>query len=235
MLGYETELVLSDEDITEDGYIKTSRLFHIFENVATDHVESINMGGEEMLKKGYIWVLSKLKYETLGKVSSGKRYSVATYPRPKKSVTFGREYFIYDEDRNVMVTGTSQWCVLNFKSRRIERTDINFEGEFFKDWILECRFDKIHAKEPVLVGKHIVSEDDLDMNGHVNNCRYVDFVCEATGQKAFDKFNIYFVKETMPGDEILLYYENTEEGHTVIGTFEDGSEIFKASGSSPVK
>lgn len=230
MLKYEKDLVLAQDDLDEKGYVAASRLFRFFEDVSIDHVESMGMGFDDLIKKNYIWVLSKLKYEAYARMDSDKNYIIATYPRPKKAVTFGRDYCIYDSAGNIVLAGTSQWCILNFKTRKIERTGITFDGEFFKGLPLDGRFEKIHDNDMKLIKTHVVTESDLDNNNHVNNCRYVDFVCEITGQKAFSDFNIYFAKETVAGDQILLYEEQTEDGFIVMGKLRDDTAVFQAKG-----
>ena len=51
MLKYEKDLVLTEEDLDEKGYIAASKLFRFFEDVATEHVDSIGMGFDEDVYK----------------------------------------------------------------------------------------------------------------------------------------------------------------------------------------
>ena len=78
-----------------------------------------------------------------------------------------------------------------------------------------------------------MTEDDLDKNQHVNNCRYADMIHQVLGQSAHREVNIHFAKETVLGDEILLYTDadetsDREGAQHVAGTLPDGTVVFKS-------
>ena len=57
---------------------------------------------------------------------------------------------------------------------------------------------------------------DTDINGHVNNCRYADFVCDAMEMQNLeeDKFlsqlQIGYLAECRPGDELEMQWGKRE-------------------------
>ena len=234
--GYEWDMTWKEDDIEEHGWIRGSSLLHAFETIASAHVDSLKLGFEQMIAQNHIWVMTKIKYVIYKKVKAGKTYHLGTYPRPKKAVTFYRDYYLWDEDGDVVAAATSQWCILNFETRRPERTDIEVPGpcidrEPFETGVAKIRWTPEEGSRPA--GRHLVTKADLDKNQHVNNCRYADMIDEVLGDAAHREVNIHFARETMLGDEILLYTDADEmvddEGiQHAAGTLPDGTVVFKS-------
>ena len=230
VIGHRKEIRMDREDLGKDGYLKTPVLFHMIEGISIDHAGMLGAGIDDLMKNDHIWVLSKLKFELRAGIDTETIYYLETFPRPKKAVTYGRDYYIRDSEGNVVMEGTSQWCIIDFRTRKIARTDIDFQGEYRREKALGNGFDKIHGKQPELMAIHKVTEADIDVNRHVNNCRYVEMACEAAGNDVFTEFNIYFAKESRLGDEIYIYSERQERGYVIQGKFPDGTVIFQACG-----
>ena len=103
---------------------------------------------------------------------------------------------------------------------------------FYRDpWTdnYEEKIEKIKYKEPQSAGVHIVTEEDLDINCHVNNCRYADMTSDVLGRNDYQSFTINFLRETVIGDRIDLLTERAEDGgDIVVGMLKDESVVFQA-------
>lgn len=226
LLTLQHDLNFGSEDFDAKGNIKASSLMYAFQEIASAHAEGLGLGFEDLMENNYIWVLSKLRFEIVQSIEEDKDYVLKTYPRPKKGVTFFRDYYIYDGDE-LMAKGTSHWCIINFETRRIERAKIDFDGIFIDYEPFENGIEKFKVDQQALtkIGSHKVTEDDLDDNEHVNNCRYAVMVeDELYGHK---DYSIYFSKEALLGDEIILYKGQIGDDIMIEGKLEDGSVIFQ--------
>ncbi len=230
LIMHEYDIVLDVADFDEKGRVKASSLMHVFQEAATIHAEMLGVGFEPMIAQNYIWVLTKLRFKVNAPLSAGKTYRLRTHPRPKKGVTFFREFYIYDGDGATAVIGTSQWCIINFETRRIERTKIDFtDGTYITEEAFEGGIEKLKIDESVLlqIGSHVVTEEDLDENEHVNNCRYADMVENAL--EGHTDFTIHFSKEARMGDTVLLYQAKLDDESIIVaGKLEDGTTVFQA-------
>lgn len=223
------DLKLNPSDFDENRNIKASSLLHVFQEAASRHADSCGMGHDDMIKRDLIWVVTKVKFRMLSPLKPEGTYHLVTCPKPRKSVIYQREYYIYDEKEEPIVLGSSQWCFLNCKTRRIERVALEFEGEYSTDVPFPEGFGRIHPGELAPVGSHIVTEADLDANDHTNNCRYVDLVSHALGRQSIPELTITFSKETRLGDEICLFLSPMPDQTIVCGKFPNGDPIFSAS------
>ena len=85
-----------------------------------------------------------------------------------------------------------------------------------------------------------MTEDDLDKNQHVTNARYTVMIDETLGTSAHREVTIHFAKETVLGDEILLYtdaekadpkaadYTDGGNSQHVVGELSDSTIVFKS-------
>ena len=226
LLMLKQDISFGAEDFDAKGNIKASSLMYAFQEIAGAHADSLGFGFDDLIVNNYIWVLTKLRFEIKEKLEADKDYILRTYPRPRKGVTFYRDYYLYDGDVQ-MAVGTSQWCIINFETRRIERAKLDFDGEFVDFEPFENGIEKFKVDQESLVkiGSHKVTEDDLDDNEHVNNCRYAEMVeDELSGH---NEHSIYFSKEALLGDEIILYKGQEGEFDMIEGKLEDGTIIFQ--------
>lgn len=229
MLGLKRNIVLSESDFDDSGNIKASSLMQHFQDIAQLHATSVNLGFEDLMKDCRIWVMTKLKFKVYRKMPAGSQYEFSTYPRGKKSVTWFRDYYVYDREGNLFAAAISNWCIINFNTRRIERANVDFNGEFIDHPAIEGGIEKIRIPEDIeYVGTHHVTEEDLDENAHVNNCRYADMIGEITGRNDYNEFIIHFAKESRKGDSIELYKTESEGYVYAEGKLEDGTVIFQA-------
>lgn len=228
MLMLEESISFTDRDFDENGNIKASSLMYAFQEIASDHAASLGFGFDDLIKQDLIWVLSKLKFRVNGVLQKSTAYRLQTYPRPKKGVTFFRDYYILGENDIVLAEGTAYWCIINFKTRKVERTKVNFDGTYIDHEPFENGIERfrINEDELISIGSHKVTEDDLDENEHVNNCRYADMVEKVLAGHTM--FSIYFSKEARMGDEILLYKEEINGDTIVAGKLPDGTGVFQA-------
>lgn len=218
----------TENDFDEAGNVKASRLMYQFQEIASHHADELGIGFDRLIKDNLIWVMSKLKFEIYEKPEPAAEYVLSTYPRPKKGVTYFRDYYIHDREGNLKAAAVAHWFVINFDTRRIERRELKFTGDYIDYPAFEKGIEKIKMPELIKAGVHVVSEEDLDVNRHMNNCRYADMIGEVTGKGGYREFIINFAHESMLGDEIELYVGNDVEKTVVVGMLEGGETVFQA-------
>ena len=231
LLTIKHDLRFGAEDFDAKGNIKASSLMYAFQEIAADHANGLGLGFDDLMANNLIWVLSKVRFQVSGVIEEGKDYVLRTYPRPKKGVTFFRDYYLFEgeesEGKEPIAKGTSHWCIINFETRKIERAKVDFDGIFVDYEAFENGIEKFKIDQDTLVqfGVHKVVEDDLDDNEHVNNCRYADMVEEELS--GFEECSIYYSKEALLGDEILLYKGQEGDYSMIEGRLADETVIFQ--------
>lgn len=231
MIEYGKKMSFDEKDFNANCNIKPSSLMYAFQEVASAHVDTLNLGFDDMIEAGHIWVMTKIRFKIYEKFIPKYEYDVRTFPKKKRGVIFYRDYYVFDDEGRTMAAGMSQWCIINFKTRKIERTDIDIKGEYIEKAPFEDGIGKIKCDSFVYCGKHKVTEADIDRNGHTNNCRYADMADTVFGDKNYRDFTIHFSKETRIGDEIYLFKGTTSESSgkadVAVGKLADGTPVFQ--------
>ncbi len=228
MLELTWEIRFKDEDTDDRGDIKISSLMYHFQEIAAAHAGKLGAGFDDLMENGLIWVMTKLKFSIFCRMYKDTAYVLSTYPRKKKGVTFFRDYYICDFNGNIMAAAESHWCIINFNTRKIERTDIDFDGEYTAREAFEEGIEKITIPELDEVGKYVVKEADLDRNQHTNNCRYGDIISDVAGGNNCSRFIINFVHEARLGDMIYLYRGFSGDKTVTVGKLDDGTPVFRS-------
>ncbi len=229
MIKYAYEFTLTDSQINEFGSISPGEMLRFFQKAACDHASENGLGFDDLIKKDLIWVVTKIRYRLEGAFASGKTYRLTTYPLPKQSLLYFRDYYIEDEDGNLIVKGSSQWCILNSVTRKLQRTDFDFEGEFYDKHAFCDSFPKFKLSGDALNDSYKIIESDLDFNKHTNNCRYADLAAESSEVLGFNEFCILFQKETRLGDEIVFLCDKTNDSEIITGgKLKTGETVFTA-------
>lgn len=246
MISFQMDFVLEPGHFDESGNIKASHLLYLFQKIAADHATHLGIGFQEMIQKNLIWVIAKLRYRLNGKLLPNTAYKLITYPKPRRALSYQRDYYIYAATPSAADPGTtqpgvtqpgteqpvavatSQWCILNFQTRKIEPYEYCFDGETSTAEPFADAYPRIRPKSPVPAGSHTVLPEDLDENEHTNNSRYADLFCSAAGRSDLKEMTIHFQKESRLGDEILLFREEGDGTVTVIGKTNAGENIFQA-------
>ena len=196
---FESKFVVKPDEVDSFDEIKLSKLLWNMQIVATSHADKLKIGRDELMKENNIWVVVRTDIEINRLPKLKEKYIISTHPGETKGFMFPRYFQVYDKHRNLLATVSSTWVVVNFDSRRIilhpfKNTTFPFESDPAD---LEMP-PKVNEEAPYLVSKRDTKESELDINIHINNTKYFDYVLEIHDDE--------FYKENKVS-RILLNYE----------------------------
>ena len=149
---------------------------------------------------------------------------VETWPHEKGRIDFDRDFKISSLTGEVLLIGTSKWCVIDTEKRMLQRTDnVSYQGEYCPDKNYPDHFGKIslpNIPQKFKFSYH-VRFSDLDHNKHMNNTNYASLVLSAIDDKLFSHFEINFVNECLLDQEIQISSMKNQLGEYVVGTIDD--------------
>ncbi|MBE6632410.1 MAG: hypothetical protein E7623_06900 [Ruminococcaceae bacterium] len=217
MNEYSYGAVLSEDLFDDHGNIVPKEVLKLFQKAADGHAAILGVDFDSMLKKGFLWVVTLIKYEVCKKALPGDSVKVNTWPLIPNRIGFQREYLISDESGATLIKGTSSWMLIDAKERKLAPTkNVYPEMEHKTEKSFEDRIKRLrdfeHTGEPF---KICPDESHIDRNGHVNNTNYAEFALSSIGglKGSLKSFQADYIHEILCGEPVDFY--SSAEGDTI--------------------
>jgi medium-chain acyl-[acyl-carrier-protein] hydrolase len=216
---YKKKYIVQPSETDFIRQLKLSSLFSYLQDMATEHAYNIGVGRDVLQKKyGIIWVLNRVKGEVIRYPMFKEEITIETWPEPPEKVQFNRNFLVYDKDGNIIVRAFSQWVVIDFITRKLRRSSI-IEEEFPKvdrERAIDCTQGKIKPSGKLnLSYKKTVGYSDIDINEHLNNAKYIDYIMDCFSLENHKKYSVKsididYMHEALPGETIQLYTDTED-------------------------
>ena len=233
---YEKEYLLRVSDFDKNDLLRPSAILDMFQSVAEEHARILDIGYEELLAKNCVWVLLRTKYDVLKQVVFGtEKVVVKTWPLPQGKADYDRDYAIYSTDGELLVKGSSKWCIINYETRRLvfganvayPTGDEIYPVKNYEQGLKKIADFSLDGAQEFL---GFAGDSAVDHNGHVNNVKYCDFILDALSlekgvsvmgleinylnELQIGKYSIYHVKD---GDNRLIKgFSNQKESFRAV-------------------
>lgn len=231
MMIYEKEYELRGSDFDACDRIRPAAVLDLFQDVAGIHAIELGVGFHDLIARELIWVLTKIRYAVVGTPHRYERVRVRTWPLPPGRVNCRREYRIEAMDGTALIHGTSEWVIVHSEKRRVlPAGDVYPTGRSYcTDTVFPPRLGKLPAFTPEGEGMTVrPGFSQLDLNGHVNNTKYADYVWDLLalpGELSVTAFAVDYHREVLQGQELTLYAAATDAGYAVRG-YGEGEVMF---------
>ena len=228
---FEGSYNLRAADFDRWSTLRPAAIMDLFQDVAGRHANELGAGTDALMKKNVAWILVKLRFRVLKDARMYQRVTVRTWPLSPQRIGYEREYVIADENGEAIVEGSSEWVLMDFSDRKIVKLDDIYPLESFcEKRNFEGRFPRLRAFEGEgETYSFLPSYSDFDMNGHVNNTKYANFVFDALSpDHAFSlkEFRMEYHREVLPGERLNIVLARREGAILARGENDAGDRMF---------
>lgn len=228
---WQSEYSLRAGDFDRFDRIKPSAVLDLFQDAACQHAEELGLGFDKMLELGYLWVLVRVRFAVLAVPKRYKKVIVKTWPLKPRSLSFKREYCIEDESGRVLIKGSSEWMIIDSKERRLISVPNLYPLENFCNEVMFAdKSGKLRdfntANLPLLIETGFC---DIDVNAHVNNTKYADYVLNAISpqkEEELIEFQIDYRKEVLKGEKLEIFHLREDNVIIAKGVNQSGDVMF---------
>jgi len=207
------QITVSDCDFTKK--LKLSALFNHFQEIAALHAENLGIGVNTIEHNyGVIWALIRIRAEILRHPILDEEITIETWPQYPKRYEFHRDFLIKDKQNNVIVRAASVWVLLDKATRELKKAGI-ISADNYPQLLTERAIDGPLKKlrpdgKPEISYKRVIGCSDIDVNGHLNNSKYVDFIMDCFTMKDIRQYQVRsiqvsYINEALAGDTIILF------------------------------
>jgi medium-chain acyl-[acyl-carrier-protein] hydrolase len=216
--------------------IKPTHLMQLFQEAAGNHAQHLGAGYSSLAEEKLFWALSRIRVEIENLPKWGDEIRVETWPNSVVGPFFRRDFIFYDKQDVVICRGVSGWLLLSSETMRPQRADrLSFDLPFNEGKsALETFPERLNGTAEKAVFSKKILYNEIDVNNHVNNTRYLDWVMDCFDSVHFQthdlkSFSLEFLGEMRWGDEVELM--SGEEGtsyHLQAVNLQTGKIAFKA-------
>jgi acyl-ACP thioesterase len=215
-------------------------MFSFMQEAASRHAAALGVSIHQLLAENYTWLLSRLKIKIAASPAWNDQVQVNTWPSGTQQLFALRDFKMNGADDQTIAAAISAWLVIDLQKRRpvriapfVERLR-PIEGRH----ILDGRLDKLPALSNSVHEKNfVVRYSDLDINQHVNNVKFVEWVVEGLPAAVLNdsvpsELEINFLAEAFHEDRILATCSAQDPDNTIfhhsLTRQQDGRELARA-------
>lgn len=205
---YKKQFKIGDTQVNCFDRLKNSQILAIMQEAAGEHSALLGADKDALKEKGVFWALIRYHIEIERLPRAGETITVETWPMPTTRTAYPRATVAYDADGNALFRGISLWVLMSFETRAmvlpaksgvlvegcVRGNEVSVPGSLLPKMLKSCE-------------SRLVRFSDLDINSHVNNCRYMEWVDDLLGAA--------FHAEHSPKEMVICYLSEAREGETV--------------------
>ncbi|PKP36509.1 MAG: hypothetical protein CVT98_07705 [Bacteroidetes bacterium HGW-Bacteroidetes-15] len=207
------KLLVGSSYIDLTGKLSVHSLFSFFQEVAWEHATLNGFGFEHLKEKGFFWALSRVYVEIEALPKWTEPITLSTWPSGTEGPFALRDFSLFNDAGEKIIGATSSWLIVDYETRRPRRPDAFKERMPICDTIraTKCNAQKISGTTHETIYSYQITSriSDIDVNGHINNTRYVEwainsFPLEFYQEAAIKEITINFLSEGFCGDNLRV-------------------------------
>lgn len=203
---------ISWDDTSPADTLNLTGLNIMLQRAAVDHAEELGFGYQVMSKKNLSWVLVRINIEIFRLPGWRENVVLTTWPRALTSISAFRDYtMINEKSREPLCNISSEWLLIDMTSRRPQKMEDHQDLEVFiteKSALTrtiprikrDLHFENLFHIKPLY--------SSLDMNGHTNARKYIDWLDDAIfkihGEKKMSFMHMDYFHECKYNEDIII-------------------------------
>ncbi len=218
-----------------NGALAPRSLCDFLQEAADRHVVLLGVTVEKLQERSLTWILSRLRMRIQRLPIKGETLTIRTWHAGIDRLFSLRDYQVTDAAGSPVASAITAWLAFDLVARKPVRVQGVFDGGETSTLprSLDVKLDRLPgAGQPFDARDISVRWSDLDINRHVNNSRYAEWVVEGAGPElrdhsALQGLDLDFLAETQAGGSVVVRSSREAEGvleHTVVRQ-EDGIEV----------
>lgn len=231
-------MIHSKKYVIDTGYVdrnrklRLSNLFWMFQEIAEEHAEELGIGQEKVTLNKRKWIITRHSVVINRLPEFPEKVTLYTYPGKNNPFFLYRHFYLEDEKGNLLLRGCSIWAILDAATNKII---VNPFGHPLPEDSKEDELpipSKIEEDALNKVKEHVVEYGDIDLNGHLNNTKYIDLIqnihsSDFYKEHEFAAIDVNYFLEIKENEVVDLYSDIDGKKEIIKGTV-GGKDCFKA-------
>jgi len=207
----EFEFKVRSYECGASGEATLATICNYLQEAASLHAEQLGFSKTNFESEGenISWVLTRMCVRMQRYPKWEEVVTVATWPCGGRKITANRDFELFVGGEAIGVA-TTEWMIIDLATRKLvsvpqrvyDLSDTDRPRSIPEHQFAKLRWDCRTVSDAV---RFRARRSDIDLNGHVNNVHYIEWLMEALPPDAgaVTDFEIAFKSETLAGDEVI--------------------------------
>ena len=231
---YIDHFTISDLQTDRYGRLKPSAISWFVQEIAGRHCIHLGTEWDTLAAKGMFWAIIRHRVQVNRLPQKGETIRIETWPMPTTRVAYPRNVVAFDAAGQELFRTTSLWVLMDLNTRAMilpGKSGVTVEGILRGGELPQPA--SLAPAELAQCRQRTVYFTDLDINGHMNNCRYLDWAwdllpSDAHGSRSLQQFTLCYLNEAIEGQTLQLHHADLPDGHFRLEiTRQDGEEFHR--------
>ncbi len=215
---YLDNFTLSDLQCDRYGRLKPSAICWLVQEMAGRHCQHLGLDWDTLAKRRLFWAIMRHRVQVSRLPQKGETICLQTWPMPTTRVAFPRSVVACDSQGRELFRSVSIWVLMDLDTRAMVlpgKSGVEVPG-ILRGGELPAPA-AVQPVEAACTLQRPVRFTDLDLNGHMNNCRYLDWAADLLPSAfhqdhALREFTLSYLAEAREADDLTLGYTLREDG-----------------------
>ncbi len=233
---YSIVIPLRSRDCDMTGRWKPSEIFVAMQELGAAHSDALGAGYDYMLSRSLAFALTRMELHMERYPTLDQRVVGRTWVTPLMKWIYPRHFLFETESGERLGYASSLWVLMDLNERKMVNPsllDIELEpGDLSAPIRMPAK--PLPVPEDCPAWERLPVYSELDINGHVNNTRYVAWACDALGAETLrgacvSELLVNYSHEILPGQRVSLRMLREDSAFRMSGEV-DGTLHFSLSG-----
>jgi len=225
---YQLSFDITDLYVDRFGRLKSSSILYFVQEAAGKHWKYIeNKTGQNC---NLYWVIIRHRVQVSRLPRKGGKVRLETWPMPTTRVAYPRSVVAYDEQGSELFRSISLWVLMDPETRAMVLPGKS--GVTVSGILRGNELPSPASLAPAALSAQVertVRFTDLDVNGHMNNARYLDHLADLLPGSFHENhvirdMTLGYLAEAREGDTLLQQWQLEENGHLRLEITRPGGE-----------
>ena len=227
-LQYSKDCIVSYFDSDTVGTMKLTSIFQKALELSGEHSSLLGRSDKYLMEEyGVAWVVLEYDMQVNRLPQYEEKFVITTEATSYNKFFCYRDFYFKDTDGNILLTIHSTWCMMNLAERKIASiTDdivLPYESDKLNKLVRGYKYSELSGD--ISEKDYTIKYWDLDLNGHVNNVRYLDWIIDSLDRSFLEKhepaeFHLKYIKEIQYGTLVhsIMEKDNLTTNHEIISS-----------------
>jgi len=226
---------IAPSNVDFQGKLTLASLIEFLMEAAGRHADGNGFGIRQLNEFNASWVVLQLGMEINYYPAQYDEIKISTWIEKIQPIKTIRNFCIENTQGELIASATSEWIMMDLTQRK-PKDLLSLEG--FQKFATgkdspAGKLEKLPLVKGELVDKITVKYGDIDLNGHVNSIRYIQWLCNCFDlsdylEKQIERFDIHYISELHENDNIKIFREEKEKNNFYFEIANDKKTACKA-------